>query len=383
MVSDSLRSSVPALMLVGMLVLSGCLGTVAPGSGDADQTTAEPTDLPEEQSDDDTDDSDDNAPPSDEELTDTLNERMSEIESLTMTQRMTVVFDGDETKAATKVWLRPESGEMRSQTLAPESRAGDVSLLNESRMAMYDADEQKVTVYDREFNGGSAAGLTIVGSLREASVEYEATEQIDGERTYRVTLVPNGTMNAEAEMTAWLDAETYFPKRVETTSSTSALNTTTTIEYENVSLNPTIPDTTFTFDDLPEDVEWEEYSTPDTSTYDSREAMTGESNLSVPAPDVPTGYEFESGRIVEGTTESVSITYTNGDRQLSVTAINTTYETADGSAENVTIDGNEARYTDFDDRGLVTWSCDGKTYSVHGPFDEAGLVDIAESIGCH
>ncbi|WP_121821544.1 outer membrane lipoprotein-sorting protein [Halostella salina] len=384
MVPNSLRSSLPALLLVGMIALSGCLGAVAPGDSATETETDDPTtERPDEQAATATEtaESDDETtePPTDEELTESFRERLSGLDSITMTQEMTYVIDGNETTTETRTWARFDTGESRTKTLSPEAASGDVTIINESAMQRYDESESTVTVYDRSGTSQGTLGTTF-GGLENASLQYEATEQVDGERTYRVSITPTNTVGTDVEVTGWIDAETYFPVRYESAAQTGEYNVSTTVEYENVTLNPDLPDSTFTFEDLPDDVTFETYETPDTETYNSREALTAASNLSVPDPDVPAGYEFESGMTVTGNTEQVSITYTNGTDRFTVTKIAATYDT---NGENVTVGDQQGAYDELGSTAMVSWTCDGRTYSVTGPFDEDGLVEIAESMACH
>jgi len=387
MVPDSLRSSLPALLLVGMIALSGCLGAVAPGDSATETELDDPTtESPDERAATTTETTESDAeasdPPTDEELTDRFQERVSGLDSISMTQEISYVIDGNETTTETRTWARLDTGETRTETLSSEATSGDVTIINESTMQRYDESEETVTVYDRSGSDQSTVGTTF-GGLANATLEYEATEQVDGERTYRVSITPANTVGTDVNVTGWIDAETYFPVRYESIAQTGEYNVSTTVEYENVTLNPELPDSTFTFEDLPDDVTFETYETPDTETYDSHEALSAASNISVPDPDVPEGYEFESGMTVTGNDEHVTLTYTNGTDEFSVTKIDAAHGSTGSSGENVTVGDHQGTYDSAGNTAMVTWTCDGQTYSVYGPFDRDALVEIAESMGCH
>ncbi|WP_161973226.1 DUF4367 domain-containing protein [Halostella litorea] len=384
MVPDSLRSSLPTLLLVGMIALSGCLGAVAPGDSPTETDTDDPTtELPNDRAatDTTTDRGDAAEPPTDEELTEQFRNRLSSLESIAMTTERTVVLDGNETTAESRTWARLDTGETRVETISSEVAAGDVTLVNESGLLRYDSSEGTVTVYNRSEPTQGTFG-TLFGNLENTTVEYEATEQVDGEKAYRVSITPANSAGTDIDVTGWLDAETYFPTRIESAAEVGENDVTTTVNYENVTLNPDLPDSTFTFENLPDDVEFRQYETPDTATYDSREALTAASNLTVPDPDVPEGYEFDSGRTFAGDNERVFVTYTNGTDEFGVTKVDTTYESPGAGGENVSVGDHRGVYDEAGNTGSVSWTCDGQTYSVYGPFDEDRLVEIASSMEC-
>jgi outer membrane lipoprotein-sorting protein len=371
------------LLLVALIVTSGCLGAVGAGDGATDaETDAQTADTTTANA---AVEESENETPTDEELTRNLDERAANIDSLALTRETTYVIDGNETSTTTRVWARLDSGEQRTEMLAPEENAGNVLLINESMTVRYDADQNVANVLDRSGTDGDyGARTTIVSALRNVSrAEYQATETVNGERTYRVRLVPEESASAtgDAEITAWLDTETYFPKRVEVTSSGGDMNYSSVIEYRNVSLDPDIPDSRFVLDP-PGDAEWTERTTPETESYDSREALNEAVDLSVPDPDLPDGFEFESATAVNGSSQSVYIAYTNGSATLQFSKVTETYDGTNADGETVSLGDREGQYRETNGYGIVTWTCDGNTYSVSGQLDRERLIDVAASMEC-
>jgi hypothetical protein len=227
--------------------------------------------------------------------------------------------------------------------------------------------------------------MTMVDSVANSmTIEELGTERIDGERTHRVRLEPDsGAASGDINVTAWLDAETYFPVRVETTSDSGETDFRSVVQYEDVELNPTIPDDRFTLD-APADANTSDVSLPDSQTYDSIDALRDDAAMSVPEPDVPVGFSLEQARLTEGESRSISLQYANESAHISVTKTNdSAYNgSSDDEIESVRIGNRTGQYDEFGSTGIVVWSCDGYRYSVSGGVPRAQLIDIAASIEC-
>lgn len=371
MVSRKFRSAVLIVVVAAALGLSGCVG-----SDTGTNTTVSPADAtPTNASVD-----------GDAGVAETFKQRMSNLDSYSATMNVHTSFRGNSTNMTTKIWARPETGDVRREVVSSPYNEGSVTVINESMMVTYDPESNNVTRINRSnFQQGrsSAATMTMVDSVANSmTVEKLGTEQVDGEETYRVRLEPNSSIaTAKANMTAWLDADTYFPVRVETRSSSQRANFSSVVTYENVELNPTIPDSKFTLD-VPAGANTSDISLPDSSVYDSIDELRANASLSVPEPDVPEGFSLEQGRITRDGFHSISLQYRNESARISVTKTNGTTFNGTDSTETVQIGDHTGSYHEFATTGMVVWSCDGHRYSVSGGVSRAQLTDIAASVEC-
>lgn len=389
MVSRKFRSAVLVMVVAAAVVLSGCVGS-DPGTNttEAPETTV----SSEENATDSTEttsspDGNTSANQSDAGgVAETFKQRMSALDSYsaTMSQRMTI--DGNQTNITTKIWARPATDEIRREVVSSPYTNGSVSIINESMMVTYNPDSNTVTRVNRSsFQQGQTGGasMTMIGSMANTmTVEKLGTEQLDGEQTYRVRLHPNSSIGMQnMDFTAWLDADTYFPVRIETTSSTSQMNYSSVVEYENVELNPTIPDSRFSLD-APADANTSDVSLPDSEVYDSIDAVRANTSMSVPRPDLPEGFSLEQARITRGESQSVSLQYRNESTRFSVSKSNSSVYNESDDGETVQVGDQTGEYHEFGTANMVVWSCDGNRYSVSGTLSRSQLMDIAASIEC-
>lgn len=397
------RSALAALGLAALLVTAGCLST-ASGSSVAPETVAQ-TDEPIDSGAADpvaaADEGDSAAPvatptetetptptatpaapDSASELEATFESRMTSLSSYTATRSQTTAVDNRTSSMTTDVWIRPSTGEYRTEVVAPEKRAGNAVVAGADTVWVYDETHNQVTTYNRTSYGTGNASTSVVTRL---ATGYDVTDYeratLEGQETYRVTLVPERDTRASVEttVTAWLDTETYFPVTVEQSYDLENTSISTRTHYENVTLNATIPDERFTFDP-PANATVESVDLPETRTFDSLESMRESVDVSVPDPEVPEGFTFQQGTLVEHNQTSVSLTYENESARLGVTKLNR--ETALDGGENVSVGDHDGRVRSYGETTMVTWTCEGWTYSVSGTIDRAELLDIARSVEC-
>jgi len=397
------RSALAALGLTVLLVTAGCLST-ASGSGATPETVA-PTDTPAPSGDtadaasgaDDGSNADETtatptptptptatpAPPaSAAALEATFESRMTSLSSFTATRSQTTSMDNRTSSMTTDVWIRLSTGEYRTEVVAPEERAGNTVVAGDDTMWVYDEARNTVSTYNRSSYGTANASVAVVTGL---ATSYDVTDYeratLDGRETYRVTLVPETDPgnSVETTVTAWLDTETYFPVTVEQSYDLENRSISTRTHYENVTLNATIPDERFTFDP-PANATVESADLPDTQTFDSLESIRESVDVSVPDPEVPEGFEFQQGTLVEYNHTTISLNYENETSRLSVSKLSS--ERSLDGGENVTVGDHDGHLRSYGDTTLVTWTCDGWTYSVSGTIDRAELLDVARSIEC-
>jgi negative regulator of sigma E activity len=176
-------------------------------------------------------------------------------------------------------------------------------------------------------------------------------------------------------MTMWVDTERLFPLKL----SMEFGGTTSTIRYENLTLNPDYPADAFAFDP-PANATVREPQTPNVSEFESHAALADATDRPLPEASLPRGFTFERGSVVDGNSTVVSLTYTDGDRQLSVVVTDTRARESDG--ETVTVGDRTGTYREFGDRGSLAWTCGDTRYAVLGPVERETLVDVGAAIDC-
>lgn len=315
-------------------------------------------------------------------VADRFEEKMSEIDGYHATMTTTVEYDNETHTTEAEVWARPGTGEMRQKVISPAESAGHVTVSNGSVMWSYDPDEERATRVDVP---NASSGSSLVGRLGELTETHDiisnGTVTLDGTETYKLTLVPNESESdvtaADVTKTFWLDKEELFPVKIQTE---LGEDTTTTIRFTDLELNPGLSDERFEFEP-PEGVEVDEPDIPDIEEYESESALTEAADGAVPDPDVPPEYSFEQAtRYETDEGENLALVYTNGSEQLSISANPYTGQSTEG--ETVQLGDRTGTYDSIEDIGMVTWTCDDTSYSVVGSLDKEALVDVAASIDC-
>lgn len=310
-----------------------------------------------------------------------FNEQMSEIDGYHATMNTTVTVDNETYSTTTEVWVRPDTGELRQEVLAPDERAGHLTVSNGSVMWTYDPDDGTATRFEvPEASTDTSLASNLDELANRSDIVYNGTETLDGEETHKITLVPNESADVavDATTTMWLDSDRMFPLKIHTQVDS---NTATTVRFTDVELNPGLSDDRFEFDP-PEGVEVREPEMPDFQSYDSRAALGDAVDRDLPDPTLPGGYTFDTGTVTESDRRhSVTLVYANGTDQVSIGIA----EAPDGvrtDGETVEIDNRTATYDSIGDVGMVVWTCDDTRYSVTGTLDRQSLLDVAASIDC-
>jgi len=401
------RRSLAALAAAALVVASGCTALPALGSG-----------------------ADAGPPPSDE-----VASAVQSLETLSATQVSTLESNG--TTNTTRVELRIATGDdgegfrRFNRVLAPEEQAGDVTLADADRSLFYDASDNTVTRIPRTGDVQTLSDRadyyeSVVAAARNGStvtppssgvsplpvvptttsdgpavepaaidgydVTYLGADQVAGRDAhgFRLTAVTEATI--DVNRTLWLDAEYYYPLRSEQTVAFGDRTFDVTTSLENVTFDADLP--ADAFDWRPPADATEETLEFDSERYDSREALAAAAPLSVPDPELPAGYAFESGRVNDdGNVTQVSVDYAaaDGDGTLSVSKaeINRNGSTDGGGGggldvgENVTVGGQEGTYLLTGQSAFVTWSCEDVQYNVMASdLDRETVLDVAESVTC-
>lgn len=339
------------------------------------------------------------------------------LETVRATQETTMTVD-NETRNTTAEVRVDLSGPFRQyyRVVAPEERAGNRLVVNDSSIRFYNATENtirriprverprpidraeyvaNIVAAARNDEAVSARGvspLPVVPAsgngqvvpdeqIQAYDVSYLGTREIAGRTAHGFRLTAASEAAIDLNQTLWLDEEYYYPLKVHQR-----------VEYDNktVEYSTVVTDVTFN-EELPADAF--ELNAPANATRDSKNVsvathdsiadLRDATTLSVPDPEVPEGYEFSEARSVSGNTTSFALHYTKGDATLVVSKADQLPEHDRSQGESVTVDGRDARYVATGPSNAVIWTCDGQAYSVVSTdLSRDALLDVATSVSC-
>lgn len=359
--------------------------------------------------------------------TDDVTAAFGDLETLSATQVSSLESNGTTNETRTEVRLAVGEDGLRefSRVLEPAEQAGDVTVVNGTASLIYDASENTVTRVQRTENAGSFAdrgeyyanvvaaarnGSTVsapsrgvsplpvvpvqsagaaveTGAIEGYEVEYLGTDEVADRRAhgFRMTAVADAAV--DMNQTLWLDAEFYYPLRSEQTVTLDNQTYEVSSHVEDVEFNADLP--ADTFDWTPPANATEETIDFDVERFDSVDALAAAAPLSVPDPDLPEAYAFESGRLTGENVTQVTAEYGNGDGGTVTVSklVNDQNESAGGlgldAGENVTVAGQNATYLVTGQSSMVTWRCGDVQYSVLSTaLDREELLAAAESVAC-
>ena len=352
-------------------------------------------------------------------------ERYAAIDGLTAT-KTTVVERGDETsRAVTDVRRRPGTKHQRETVVAADERKYELTVSNGSTMWLYDRDADAVdrlslsdapeepsrgerlerlftrlNVTDASASAsaapspaisplpvipsssGPSPGVNATAAAEAAhSLSYGGTATVDGRTAYVLRIEPRDDAAEGAyRQTVWVDAERFFPlkQRTEWTDDGERVSVTTT--YTDVTFDPGLADSTFTFDP-PANATVETLDTPETTTYGSASALRADAEISVPEPDLPPSFGLTYASRTTGRIRGVGLQYANATAQISVATYNRTLPVHDGDRQ-VTV-GNRTAELTLGATTSVSWNCEGHRHTVRGEgVPVALLVEVAASVQC-
>ncbi len=348
-------------------------------------------------------------------------QRYESLDTLEATQVTTVDSKTtNETRSLVRIDVTDNRFRQFQRVLAPESRAGDVTVVNESGSLVYDADENTVTRAPRtgSYSGrhqttylervvSAARGddmteppdgvspLPVVPATRTKpsipedaiegfEVEYLGTQTVAGRTAHGFELTAVSEAALSVNRTLWLDSEYYYP--LQTSQRLDDRNRTieSSTRLTNVTFDADLPPGAFDFD-VPENATVESLNVS-TQSFDSVNALREHVDVSVPDPEVPAGYEFEEAQYIGGNVTQASLQYvTATGERLTVTKMPSAPHRLRefDSGENVTIAGRAGQYVTTPRSNFVSWSCGDTRYAVVATdLDEESLLAVADSVGC-
>ena len=369
MVRDSSRPALFAVLASVMLLTTGTAGVAVAGMSTttAAQTADSPAETPDE-------------------AIESFTDRISSLETVQFTRVSETEVDDNTHTQKEHVVADLTAFQSRTETVGADSTYGSntTTVTNESMSVTYNADENTVSRFesDREI---LLPRLERLANESMVDYEYAGTDTVDGQDVYVLELTPEEQPAADVEssLTLYVDSESNFPVKSVTTVESEEFSSTTTMTYENVTLNEEIPDSTFDLD-VPDDAS--EPSTavgPDISRYDSYESLQTTTTLAIPDAELTDGYEFDSAQVIDGENYySVSTRYTDGNTSVSISVQN---ETIGGFSdhdeyEEVSVGSDTGWYVEYGEYGFLHWESDGQSYTLYGNLSEEEILDIATSV---
>jgi len=356
---------------------------------------------------------------------DNASERYRSLDGFAATMVSTTTIGNDTTRIVRRVTARPGTNEYRAVRLDENGSGVDVTVSNGTTVWYYDRTNETVrrlqidvgenrsgvllrSSYVEEIleaalgdTNESRSGVSTLpmvsgpaepapsGSLTDdasslsLNVSYRGTERVNGRETYVLELTEAGDADRLQNYTArvWVDTEWFVALKQQTNFTAGDQRFETTTRYRNVSFDPDLSNVSFRFEP-PEDANVTVQSEPSVTRYDSRAALARNASLPVPEPDLPGDFRFRQGVHTTGENRLVSLTYTNGTTSFSLSVIDSTSAAATEGAE-VQIGSSTGRLQTIANSALVSWTCDGRTYSLSGSnVGNETLLDAARSVGC-
>ncbi|WP_324665755.1 DUF4367 domain-containing protein [Haloarcula sediminis] len=324
-----------------------------------------------------------------EQILETHEEQLDSIETLSFTVHNNYSSESYSSSSTSSMWIDFADEQMRTES----ESADTISVRNETASVRYDVEEKTVRTTNITFSGADPRdnGFFPFVLNNQSEVTYEETDLLNGTETYRLDINPQyDYSDAEHDVTLWINAETYMPVQYEMSEDSDRYNSETSVQFTNVSINETISDERFSID-IPEDAERPDYSTPDIESYESESELRQNTSQSVPEPELPTNYTFESGYVSDGEdNSSVSLSYTDGDDGSITLSQSTTsegvssYYSESDEFENVTVGDHTGYYNEFNagnsNMSILVWNTGDHQYTIYGSVSQSTVIDIAESM---
>lgn len=370
--SQRSRSSVVLAILVTVSVLStGVAGAAL--ADDSSVTDEQPT-------------RESTATPDGDAVIENFTERIETLETVEFTRTTESEFDDGTTNTTVRVVADLESSQKRTETIESSYGSNTTSVVNETHIKTYDADEN--TVSTAEY-GANSRGYSMLPQLtqlaNESAVEYEfaGTGTVAGEEVYRLDALPTQTRSEQnVSVTIAVDTETHFPVQVETEIRGDQYNLNSTRTYSNVSINEDLPESAFELD-VPADASEPSNTGPDIESYDEYNSLQSSADLSLPAAELPGDYEFDSARTIDGDSYYfVSLTYTDGEDRVQVSVQEESpfdWSERDG-VEEVSLGDETGYYSDNGDYAFLHADTGEQAYHLYGQLNEDQLIDIGTAV---
>jgi outer membrane lipoprotein-sorting protein len=169
-------------------------------------------------------------------------------------QATTVETDDRTYDSKARIWI--EGSEKQRTEVLSGTQSGDVFVANETTFVSYDASEETVYVLDRSDLNQSTSTVGVhqgvMQSLASADVSYAGTASVSGQETYVLELTPQSGSNDQAQapvtQTLWVDQDSYQIVQHRTTGQIQGQQAIVTTQFENITVDSGIPNSTFEFE---------------------------------------------------------------------------------------------------------------------------------------
>lgn len=331
----------------------------------------------------------------------------------------TLVFESknDTITSRTALTVRPATGERYEETVTDGNRRITVS--NGTTTWSYRPADSEVTITSVEQSSGAHNRTTRIRKLFEAvageqtterqvipffpllsptstasgsgpasqtglwsgpvEVRYEGVETVGDRDAHAFEMESAGETDKQMRQSLFVDTEYYVVLQreweLELQVAGESERIAGSMRVEDIEFDPAIDDDIFEFEP-PENAS---VTRPgrNIDSFESYDALVAGSDTPVPSPQLPAGFEFESGT---NATSGVTLLYTNGTADVFVSR-RTTGGVRD-EAEQITRSGRTYYYIDRRDRGTVQWTCDGVVYAVGGEVDRETVLGVADTVEC-
>jgi len=271
----------------------------------------------------------------------------------------------------------------------PDEMAGSVTVCDGETMRTYDPQQNTViTMAMPDIEQNEMDYLQIIETMmNESDFSLTGVEEVDGRTAYIINMVPKdkSEFGMPGDMEVWIDEETWMPLKMNMKDANG--KQIYSAEYRNFRINTGIPDEEFQFE-TPEGVE---VQTMDMDELLIPQAMTleeagEEATFDILVPwYLPDGYEFENAMVIEGFSETISLTYKNGNERLAISEMVFEDEPQASpimaNAEVVSINDVEGKLVSvFGDNKMLQWEIGNIQLTLSGSLENEELIQIAESI---
>ncbi|QCC44937.1 LppX domain protein [Halobacterium salinarum] len=348
---------------------------------------------------------------------------LNDIESVSATEVSGIRFGNTSSHTTTtlRISLAGDSLRRFSRVREPNATAGDVTLVTGHGTMAYDASRNRVTraphndaavsvvdqagFYERVV-AAAHDGSTVTVPSRGVSplpaipaadadatdnttdvpgyaVSYLGARTVAGRNAHGFRLTPATDAAADMTQTLWLDARYYYPLRTVTTVTSNATTYHLRSHLENVTFNADLSAKPFSWTP-PADATTEIVDTT-TRRFDALAALRDASRLSVPDPELPAAYSFDSGRMSGAAHRQVTAEYSApGAHRATMTKFTAPPggPALDAGAQ-VTVAGQPASYLVTGHTRRVSWACGGVQYRLSsGALNRSQLLASAAAVAC-
>ncbi|MXV64196.1 DUF4367 domain-containing protein [Natronorubrum sp. JWXQ-INN-674] len=353
-----------------LLVTAGCLGAVGFGDESGDDTDENGTE--------------DELPDADE-LVERSIQAESSVETLHGVQTITWADDDELVSSTHEVWQRG-ANEYRMELLeSDEPEQIDVMVSSGTTTWLYDEADNEAVKTELDIDQAELDALNddLVDSVyADMSATVDGTDTVADRDVYVVDLAADGSDAMYDDATLWIDQETHYPLKQDSTMSMGA-EMTITVEFEEVTFDEPIDDDRFAFEP-PADAEVIDADDFTFEQFDEIDDAEAAAPFDLPEPAVPAEYGLEQVSVSENMVGwSASLQYTDeSDTFLTVTVAEDESEPIlDPDGDPIEVGDTDAILREFGtDMMALEWEDDGLSYTVSGDLEREELVEIALSI---